>query len=127
MLADEYDLDHAIAILFIPVTHQSRLSLHQLNQVLLRSGSIPKAALRDLLLLTGLLKEDRHISIVREITDTLRTNHIAGPLRRQETVELMNVEWWTAVIDKGADAIFLRLTLLMVVVVVMVMRDVLSP
>ena len=45
VLANENNLDHAIAILLIPVAHQARLLLHQLDQILLRRSRIPKTRL----------------------------------------------------------------------------------
>ena len=53
-----------------------------------------------------------------EVADAFGTNDVFGPLGCHKAVELVNVEGWTAIIDKGADTILFSLTLIVMMMVV---------
>ena len=54
-----------------------------------------------------------------EVADAFGTNDVFGPLGCHKAVELVNVEGWTAIIDKGADTVLFSLTLIVMMMVVM--------
>lgn len=57
VLADEDNLLHAVAVLFVPVAQQAGLLFHQLDEVFLGGGGIPLSGLGELFLHTRLLEE----------------------------------------------------------------------
>ncbi len=58
MLTDEYNLLHAVTVLFIPISQQSRFLSHQFYQVFFGGGSIPLSGFGYFLLYPCLLKEE---------------------------------------------------------------------
>ena len=53
-----------------------------------------------------------------KVAYSLGTNHVVRPFRCDKAVELMDVEGRAAIVHETADAVFLRLTFFMVVVMV---------
>ena len=53
-----------------------------------------------------------------EVAYTFGSNYVARPFCHHKTIELMDVEGRAAIIHETADAVFLRLTFFMVVVMV---------
>ena len=121
MLTDEYNLYHAVAILFVPVAKQSRLLSHQLDEVFFGSGGIPQSCFGYLFLYACLFKEEGHVAVVAEVAHAFGTDDVLRPFGGDKIVELVYVERRTAVIDEGADAIFLHLSAFVVVMVMVVM------
>ena len=57
ILTDKDELDHAVAVLGIPVACKTGLVLHKLNKLVLGGAGKPKSGLGQLFLHTGLLEE----------------------------------------------------------------------
>lgn len=121
VLADEDNLLHAVAVLFVPVAKQARLLLHQLDEVFFGRGGIPLSGLGKLLLHACLLKEVRHVAVVAEVAHTLGTDDVLRPAGSDEVIQLVDVEGRTAVVYKRADAVFFHFSAFVVVVVMVMM------
>lgn len=91
VLANEDNLLHAVAVLFVPVAKQARLLFHQLDEVFFGRGGIPLSGLGELLLHACLLKEVGHVAVVAEVAYTLGADNVLRPAGGDEVVELVDV------------------------------------
>ena len=107
VLADEDNLLHAVAVLFVPVAKQARLLFHQLDEVFFGRGG----------------KEVGHVAVVAEVAHAFGADDVLGPAGGDEVVELVDVEGRSAVVYKCADAVFFHLSAFVVVVVMVVMMS----
>lgn len=123
VLANEDNLLHAVAVLFVPVAKQARLLFHQLDEVFFGRGGIPLSCLGELLLYASLLEEVGHVAVVAEVAYTLGADNVLRPAGGDEVVELVDVEGRSAVVYKRADAVFFHLSAFVVVVVMVVMMS----
>ena len=121
MLADEDQFLHAVAILHVPVAHHARVLVQELCQLILRHRGIPLAGIAERYLFASLFEHVAGLLFVIEIADALGADHVLGPFAGHELVEASQVEGRAAVIDVGADAVFLHFAPFMVVVVMVMM------
>ena len=121
MLADEDELLHAVAELFVPVATEAGITFHELLQLILGHGGIPLAGITDADLLTSLFEDVADIAFVLEVADTLGADDALGPFASHELVEESQIEGTATIVDIGANAVFLSLALIVVMVVVMVL------
>ena len=87
MLTDEDELDHAVAIFFIPFLFELRIVLAEFCELVGWHGGEPLSCLLHGLLLSCLLKYVAHVALVCEIADTFGANHVARPLSCYELIE----------------------------------------
>lgn len=119
MLANNYEFYHPVTVFRIPVAHHVGIVALEHLEVFLGSGGKPEAGLGETFLHPRLLEEIRHVGIIAEIHHPLGAYDIAGPLASGHVVKHVEVKRLAAEIDKCAYAIFLGLTLSVVVMVVM--------
>ena len=67
MLADEYQLLHAVAVFRVPVFHEVRVLASDFLQVFFGSGGVPLAGGLELELTACLLEEVGHVGVVAEV------------------------------------------------------------
>ena len=121
VLADEDEFLHAVAELVIPVATEAWILLHELLEFVLGHRGVPLASVADADLLAGLLKDVAGVLFIVKIADAFGADDAFRPFAGHEFVEESEVKRTTAVVDIGADAVFLSLALIMVMVVVMLM------
>ena len=121
MLADEYELDHAVAHCVVPFFLQLWVVFQEFVELFLGHCGEPLACLLHRFLLSCLLEYVAHVSLVGEIADALGTHYVTGPFAGHKLVEESQVERLAAVIYKGADAVFLHLASFVIVVMVVMM------
>lgn len=119
VLSDEDYFLHTVAILGIPVAHESGVGCQHTLEFILRGGGIPLSGVGQLLLHASLFEKIRHVGVVGEVADTFCAYHALWPVFGNEPVKLVNVESLPAVVYEGADAIFLCLTLSVMMVMTM--------
>ena len=87
VLADEDKFLHAVAELFIPITTESWVLLHELLEFVLGHSGVPLAGIADADLLAGLFEDVAGILFVVEIADTFGTDDALWPFAGDELVE----------------------------------------
>ena len=111
MLAYEHNLLHTVPVPVVPVAGKSGIACLELLQLFLRSRSIPLPGLLELFLTAGLLEHVGHVGVLSEVAYTFGADNPCRPVPGDEIVELIDVKRRTPVIDKGAYAVLLGLTL----------------
>ena len=120
MLANEDELLHAVTNLFVPVATEAGISLHELLQLIFGHGGIPLACIADADLLASLLKDVADIFFVLEVADAFCADDTLGPFAGYELIEESQVEGAATEVYVSTDAVFLSLTLIVMMVVMMV-------
>ena len=87
VLADEDELLHSVAILFVPIAAEAWILLHELLQFVFWHGGIPLACITDADLTACLLKDVTGFLFILEITDALGSDDALWPLAGYELVE----------------------------------------
>ena len=87
MLADEDELLHAVAVLFVPIATEAWIALHEVLQFILGHRGIPLAGIADADLLASLLEDVAGVLFVVEVADALGTDDALGPFAGDELVE----------------------------------------
>lgn len=120
MLTYEDQLLHAVAVAVVPIALQARVLLLEETQLVFGHRGVPLASLTNAHLLAGLLEHVAHIGFVVEPADAFRPNNAFRPAAGYKLIEQSKVQSGAPVVDIRADAIFLSLTLIMMVVMVVV-------
>ena len=120
MLADKDKFLHTVAVVLVPVATQVRLASHQFFQFVFWHSGIPESRIFQLHLTTCLFEKIAGVTLRLEITDTLATDDILRPQTGHEMIKASQIHRCAALPYKSADAIFLRLTFIMMVMMVMV-------
>lgn len=118
MLTYEDQLLHAIAVAVVPIALQARVLLLEETQLVFGHRGIPLASLTNAHLLAGLLEHVAHIGFVVEPADAFRPNNAFRPAAGYKLIKQSKVQSGATIVDIRADAIFLSLTLIMMMVVV---------
>ena len=121
MLTDEYDFYHAVAQFLIPFLLQLWVIHQYLGEFVFRHGSQPLASLLYSLLLASLFEHVAHVALIIEIADSLGANHVSRPFSCYEIIEETQVERFAAVVNEGADSVFLNFSAFMIMVMVVMM------
>ena len=120
MLADEDEFLHAVSVGIVPVALQVGVAAHKVEQLVVGHGGVPLAGVAQRDLTAGLLKEVAGVGLREEPADAFCTDNFFRPMAGDEFVETADIHGFTTVVDKGGDAVFLRLALVVVVVMVFV-------
>ena len=120
MLTDEYDFYHAVAQFLIPFLLKLWVIHQDLGEFVFRHGSQPLASLLYSLLLASLFEHVAHVALIIEIADSLGANHVSRPFPCYEIIEETQVERLAAIVNEGADSVFLNFSAFMIMVMVMV-------
>ena len=120
-LPDEDEFLHAIAVRLVPVASQVGVTRQHFLQVLLRHGGKPLSGLADGNLTARLLEDVAHVALVAEVTDTLGADDGFRPVARHKLVEASQIHRLAAIPDKCANAVFLGLAFVVVMMVVVFM------
>ena len=120
MLTDEYDFYHAVAQFLIPFLLKLWVIHQDLGEFVFRHGSQPLASLLYSLLLARLFEHVAHVALIIEIADSLGANHVSRPFPCYEIIEETQVERLAAIVNEGADSVFLNFSAFMIMVMVMV-------
>ena len=115
LLSYEHKLLHTVAILLVPVATQSFFTLKQWKQFVLGHCCIPLSGILQTYLSACLLKDVAHVGLILKPAQSLAAYHALGPKLANEVVEEVHVHRTACVIYECADAVFLNLTALMVV------------
>ena len=121
MLTDEYDFYHAVAQFLIPFLLQLWVIHQDLVEFVFRHGCQPLASLLYSLLLASLFEHVAHVALIIEIADSLGANHVSRPFSSYEIIEETQVERFAAVVNEGADSVFLNFSAFMIMVMVVMM------
>ena len=121
MLTDEYDFYHAVAQFLIPFLLQLWVIHQDLGEFVFRHGSQPLTSLLYSLLLASLFEHVAHVALIIEIADSLGANHVSRPFSCYEIIEETQVERFAAVVNEGADSVFLNFSAFMIMVMIVVM------
>ena len=121
MLTDEYDFYHAVAQFLIPFLLQLWVIHQDLGEFVFRHGSQPLASLLYCLLLASLFEHVAHVALIIEIADSLGANHVSRPFSCYEIIEETQVERLAAVVNEGADSVFLNFSAFMIMIMVVMM------
>ena len=121
ILADKYQLLHAVTVLLVPVGGQSGVRTQHVGQLVLGHGGVPLSGILKAHLLSGLLKQVADVKLIGKIAHTLGADDTLGPLLGHEPVKTVQIHGAACIIYICADAILLNLTAFMVVMVVMVL------
>ena len=121
MLTDEYDFYHAVAQFLIPFLLQLWVIHQDLGEFVFRHGSQPLASLLYSLLLACLFEHVAHVALIIEIADSLGANHVSRPFSCYEIIEETQVERLAAIVNEGADSVFLNFSAFMIMVMVVMM------
>ena len=121
MLTDEYDFYHAVAQFLIPFLLQLWVIHQDLGEFVFRHGSQPLASLLYSLLLASLFEHVAHVALIIEIADSLGANHVSRPFSCYEIIEETQVERLAAIVNEGADSVFLNFSAFMIMVMVVMM------
>ena len=121
MLTDEYDFYHAVAQFLIPFLLQLWVVHQDLGEFVFRHGSQPLASLLYSLLLARLFEHVAHVALIIEIADSLGANHVSRPFPCYEIIEETQVERLAAIVNEGADSVFLNFSAFMIMIMVVMM------
>ena len=121
MLTDEYDFYHAVAQFLIPFLLQLWVVHQDLGEFVFRHGSQPLTSLLYSLLLASLFEHVAHVALIIEIADSLGANHVSRPFSCYEIIEETQVERLAAIVNEGADSVFLNFSAFMIMVMIVVM------
>ena len=117
MLTNEDQLLHAVAVAVVPIALQARVLLLEETQLVFGHRGVPLAGLTNAHLLAGLLEHVAHFGFVVEPADAFRPNNAFRPAAGYKLIEQSKVQSGATIVDIRADAIFLSLTLIMMMVV----------
>lgn len=118
VLADEYELDHAVAVFGIPVAGKAGLVLHELHEFFFGSAGKPESGFGELFLYAGLFEEIRHVGVVLEVDDTFGADYIRRPVSVDEEVEFVDVESFATIVYECLYAVFFSFAFVVVVMMV---------
>ena len=118
ILADEYQLLHAVTVLLVPVGGQSGVRTQHVGQLVLGHGGVPLSGILKAHLLSGLLKQVADVKLIGKVAHTLGADDALGPLLGYEPVKTVQVHGAACIIYIGAYTVLLNLTTFMVVMVV---------
>lgn len=118
VLADEYELDHAVAVFGIPVAGKAGLVLHELHEFFFGSTGKPESGFGELFLYAGLFEEIRHVGVVLEVDDAFGADYIRRPVSVDEEVEFVDVESFAAIVYECLYAVFFSFAFVVVVMMV---------
>ena len=121
MLTDEYDFYHAVAQFLIPFLLQLWIIHQDLGELVFRHGSQPLTSLLYSLLLASLFEHVAHVALIIEIADSLGANHVSRPFSCYEIIEETQVERFAAIVNEGADSVFLNFSAFMIMIMVVMM------
>ena len=87
ILADKYQLLHAVTVLLVPVGGQSGVRTQHVGQLVLGHGGVPLSGILKAHLLSGLLKQVADVKLIGKIAHTLGADDTLGPLLGHEPVK----------------------------------------
>ena len=116
MLADEHQTDDAVAVLFIPDFLELRIFGEEAFLFGLAFGGKPRAKVFGRGLLTGLFEQVAFAAFIAEPEETLRAND-ACRIIVEERFELFAIQRTMVFEHERADAIFVAMRMVLVVVV----------
>lgn len=120
ILTDKDELDHAVAVLGIPVARKAGLVLHKLHEFVLGGAGKPESGFGKFFLDSCLLEEEGHVGVVLEVQHAFGTDDVRGPMAVDEEVEFVDVESFAAIVHEGLYTVFLSLAFVVMVVVMVV-------
>ena len=113
---------HAVAIGLVPIFSQSFVGGQKRFEFFLGHGGIPLSGIAQAHLFARLFEDVAGLWLVLKPADAFASNDLVWPMLGNEAVEVNQVERLAAIVNKGADAIFLHLpAVVMVMVLVFVM------
>ena len=116
MLADEYETDDAVAVLFVPHFHEVRVFAENALLHFFVFGSEPGAEILGRSLLAGLFEQETVVAVVFEPHKSLGADDTCGVVVQQH-FEAFADERAAAFVHERADAIFVAMRMVLVVVV----------
>ena len=120
MLTYKHELLHAVAIGLVPIFSQSFVGGQKRFEFFLGHGGIPLPSITQAHLFARLFEDVAGLWLVLKPADAFASNDLVWPMLGNEAVEVDQVERLAAIVNKGADAIFLHLPAVVMVVVMVV-------
>ena len=123
MLADEDELLHAVAIVFVPVALEVGVLGFEVGELVGGHRGVPLPCIAQGDLLAGLLEDIAGVGLAIEPADALGTNDRGRPVASDKLIEEAEIQGLTTIIDEGADAVLFgfAFVIMMVVMVVVMM------
>lgn len=115
MLTYEDEFLHTVTILLVPVAEHVRILFHELCKLLWRHSCIPLSCIAERYLLACLFEDVALMLLIVEIAETLCSDDALWPATSHKLIKQVNPHWAASYINVCADAVFLCLACLFVV------------